>query len=602
MRVVPDVSGVDRAFDYVLPAALAADVRPGTIVRVPLQGRRVRGWVVDVSSDPPSGVALREVIEVVSAGPPPCVVDLARYASWRYAGRLRPFLLAGSPPRLVRPGTLGPLPAISRGARPEAGATGGRRAVAVEVATEAALAKGLAVLRLPPASPRLDVVEAVLALRPGGGGVLVVVPEQRDAGRLVAALGRKGWPTALLPGGWTQAAAGTPVVVGTRDAAFAPLEALSAAVVLDAHAEALVETRSPTWRADVVVAERARRAGVPCVLVTGCPTPEQVAGAALVTLPRDEERAGWASLVVLDRREDDPRSGLYSEGLATLVRGAHAEDPSRPVVCVLNRTGRARLFACGACGELARCEACGAALAEAAPAGTGLACPSCGAGRPRICAACGSTRLKVLRVGTARAAEELAGLTGLEVAEVSGPRRTGDAQPPPVPVLVGTEAVLHRATTASLVVFLDLDQELLAPRLNASVHALALLAMASRLVGGRRRTRPGPGRVAVQTRLPDHEVVRSALHGDPGILLDAELARRSALGLPPARAVALVTGEGVEDVRSALAAAGHGLETARTGEDRLLVRAPDATALAEALASLDKATLRARIEVDPLRL
>ena len=51
-RVVPDVTAVERVFDYLVPDALSARVRVGTIVRVPLQGRRVRGWVVAVDVQP----------------------------------------------------------------------------------------------------------------------------------------------------------------------------------------------------------------------------------------------------------------------------------------------------------------------------------------------------------------------------------------------------------------------------------------------------------------------------------------------------------------------------------------------------------------------
>jgi primosomal protein N' (replication factor Y) len=591
------VRGLDRAFDYVLPARLQQGARPGTIVRVPLQGRRVRGWVLGSGGGEAHEATLREVIEIVSAGPPPQVVELASFAAWRYAGRRRPFLLAGSPSRIV---ALAPARALSPALAMAPDEH--RRHVSPEL--EALVAEGLAgneaIVRLPPAASRLGVVEAVLRRARGRGTVLVIVPGQHDAQRLADALSTAGWGVALLPEGWSAAAGGALVAVGTRDAVFAPVETLRAIVVLDAHAEALVETRAPTWRADVIAAERARRAKVPCLLVSACPTPEQADRAPVLTLSREEERAGWAPLVVLDRRRDDPRTGRYAEALSGLIRSSHAEDPRRPVVCVLNRRGRARLFACGSCGEIARCSSCGAAVGEAGEAETMLACQVCSATRPRFCIACGSSRLKTLRVGTARAAEELAALTGLEVAEVSGPRRRNEAVPS-APVLVGTEAVLYRARSASLVVFLDLDQELLAPRLNAPVHALSLLALASRLVGGRRRRCPGPGRVVVQTRLLDHEVVQAALHADPSILLAVELDRRRALGLPPERAVALVSGEGVEAVRNALCANVPELETALEGE-RLLVRAREATSLADGLARLGPLAERVRIEVDPLGL
>ncbi len=71
VSVLPDVSGVDRTFDYELPDGLAPRVTVGTVVRVPLHGRRVRGWVVGLDAPPPAGVALRAVLEVVSVGPAP---------------------------------------------------------------------------------------------------------------------------------------------------------------------------------------------------------------------------------------------------------------------------------------------------------------------------------------------------------------------------------------------------------------------------------------------------------------------------------------------------------------------------------------------------
>ena len=50
VAVLPDVTGVDRSFDYAVPAAISSGVELGSIVRVPLHGRNVRGWVVAESS------------------------------------------------------------------------------------------------------------------------------------------------------------------------------------------------------------------------------------------------------------------------------------------------------------------------------------------------------------------------------------------------------------------------------------------------------------------------------------------------------------------------------------------------------------------------
>ena len=47
-RVVPDVTGVDKVFDYLIPRELEASIQLGDRVRVPLHGRNVPGWVAHI--------------------------------------------------------------------------------------------------------------------------------------------------------------------------------------------------------------------------------------------------------------------------------------------------------------------------------------------------------------------------------------------------------------------------------------------------------------------------------------------------------------------------------------------------------------------------
>jgi primosomal protein N' (replication factor Y) len=92
-----------------------------------------------------------------------------------------------------------------------------------------------------------------------------------------------------------------------------------------------------------------------------------------------------------------------------------------------------------------------------------------------LCAACGSQKMKTLRAGVTRVREELEALAGVAVGEVTGD--TDSDELPDAPVLVGTEAVLHRVTgPVRAVAFLEFDQELLAPRYRAGEEALGLLA------------------------------------------------------------------------------------------------------------------------------
>ena len=164
-------------------------------------------------------------------------------------------------------------------------------------------------------------------------------------------------------------------------------------------------------------------------------------------------------------------------------------------------------------------------------------------------------------------------------------------------MVIGTEAALHRVDRADVVVFLDLDQELLAPRQRASEQALSLLGRAARLVG----RRSDGGRIVLQTRQPSHEVVQAVLRGDPALVAVAERDRRQALGYPPYGAQALVSGAGAEEFIGSLGSP-PGVTVRSSHEDRWLLRADDHPPLLDALARTPRPAARLRIEVDPLRV
>ena len=321
-RVVPDVTGLDKQFDYLIPDALAGHVRVGTMVRVPLAGRRAGGWVVAVGPPDPAVplASLRPLAKVSGVGPSAEVVDLARWASHRWAaGRLRPLLVAGSPARAVPA-----LPAPARsGLRPEP----------VDRGAVAALAAGGGVLRRPPSADAVPIVLAALGRDP----VLVVTPSADHARMLGARLRRSGLTVAAMPKDWAAAAGGVDVVIGARAAAWASLPALGAVVVLDEHDEALQEERAPTWHARDVVMERARRAGAPCLLVSPVPSLAALAwsGGAIGALSRNDERAGWPILEIVDRRHEEP----WQRSLMTSALHRYLRDPLRTVACVLNAAG-----------------------------------------------------------------------------------------------------------------------------------------------------------------------------------------------------------------------------------------------------------------------
>jgi primosomal protein N' (replication factor Y) (superfamily II helicase) len=570
-RVLVDEPAIDKRFDYLVPESLGDQLRVGDRVRIDLAGRRVGGWIVDLDVEPPEAVALRPLARWPGRGPGAGLIDLAGWAAWRWAGRPASFLRTASPERVVAD-----LPRPAPARRPALGPPSAAGRLAAD-----ALRHGRSVVRLPPVADPAGVALAAAGL----GHTLVLCPTAAQAGAVADRLARAGVAVARHPRGWAQGAAGA-TVVGTRAAAWAPVAGLAAVVVIDEHDEAHQQEQAPTWHARDVAAERARRAGVPCVLTSSTPSLEALAWGRLVTPSRSDERAGWPVVDVVDMRRQDPRTGLLPPPLVRLLRS------DRRVVCVLNRTGRARLLACAACGELARCERCDAHVSQ--PSDHELACARCGTVRPVVCLACGAGRMKALRQGVTRVRDEIEALVGEPVAEVTG--ATG-SPPARTRVVVGTEATLHQVARADVVAFLDADQELLAPRYRAAEQALGLLARAARLVGGK----AGEGRLVVQTFVPRHEVVQAALHGDPTRVSEAEAARRTLLRFPPATALVEVSGAAADAFIDGLGTP-LGLEVLGPADGRWLVRAPDHAALCDALAAAPRPSGRLRLAVDPPRI
>ncbi|MFM7891242.1 MAG: hypothetical protein ACKO8V_05005, partial [Actinomycetota bacterium] len=538
-RVVVDVTGVDKPFDYLIPDALVAQAVVGARVRVPLHRREVPGWVMSVLDAPDSDVdadRLLPITKVTSIGPSAEIVELAEWAAQRWASRRRPFFVSASPekriPRLVAPRRTTSPTAIE----PILGGEGG-------------------LVRVGPASTAMHVVESAMAFGP----VLVVVPTVARARRVAAECRRRGKTTALYPDDWASAASGVDVVVGARSAVWASVPQLSAIVVIDEHDDTLQEERAPTWHARDVAIERSRRLGVPCLLASAVPTiaARTWAGTRAVNAPDADM---WPVVRVIDRNAEERwASSLVTSALIELLR-----DHTKRVVCVLNVKGRARAVACDSCRAVARCEVCDAGVTQ--PDGERLVCPRCAAERPVVCLACGSQKMRSIRIGISRLRDELEAAAVRRVQEV---KPTTESLDPRVSVFVGTEAVLHRIDRADAVVFLDLDSELLAARFRASEQTLDLVAHGARLVAP--SAPGGGGELVIQTTVPNHELISGLASGDLSAHVAAETARRQRLRLPPFGALAEVSGAGAAAVAKHLR--DSLLVEVAGSDDRLLVRA-----------------------------
>jgi primosomal protein N' (replication factor Y) len=576
VRVQPDITSIGRSFDYEVPSSWELDGRSarvdiGSLVRVDFNGRRTAGWVTAVDVVPDPTVELQPLVKWSSHGPPADVLALAEWSAWRWAGRLAHFLRAASPPRMV---TVLP--------RPQSTASVAQQQ---EVPQTAAFRPGVTVVRTTPADHGVGLATAAAHL----GSALILVPTIAQRIALVRQLRTAGVAVAEYDEQWGRAAAGGATTVGTRTAAFAPMPVVDAVLVLDEHESTFKEERTPAWNARDVAIERARLAGVPCVLASPTPSLEALSASSRVLVPeRSAERTAWPMVDVIDMREQD-QPGLLTEGIVDAIRG------EGPVACILNRKGRARMLACARCSSLAVCSDCGAALREDDDGR--LTCPRDGTTRPMVCSECNGTHMKHLRLGISRLAEDLSVLAKRDVMEVSA--ETPYQQLRGDQLFIGTAALLHRLEHARSVIFLDFDQELAVPRVRAAEDAFAMLGLAARRVG----PRADGGRLIVQTRRPDDVVVQAAQHGDPSRVAAAQRAVRQVFRQPPYGAWAVVSGPGADAFVAAIddVSGSAAVRRNRLG-DRWRLSADTHDALLDVVHAAVRPAVRVRIEIDPIDL
>ena len=569
VSVVPDVTGLDRIFDYEVPADLDASPRVGDLVRVPLHGRNVRGWVVSVSTASAVDTSkLKPIVSLLGRGPSPEVVTLAEWTAQRWCGRWRSVLVTGTASTLVRN-----LPAS--------------RYTAKSTTTDTALAifdqpRSVVVRR----GPRWDLTQFIRRIA-SRGPVLVVTPTLGRASAVRAALRGNGLTVAMHPDEWPSVAGGVDVAVGARSAVFASVPGLSSVVVVDEHDDALQESRNPTWHARDVAVERARRAEIPCFLLSPIPSVAAIEFAQGVVDSVEGEPSQWPAIEIVDRTSDEHwADSLVSSRLVEMIR-----DSSKRVVVVLNVKGRSRLLACASCRSIVSCDKCGGAVQEH---DRGLVCTRCSTTRPGVCLGCSSTTFRNLRPGVKRLGEDLLKASGRAASSLCVVEDGVEVEQR-ASLFVGTEAALHRVRRPDVVVFADFDQELFAPRFRATEIAAGLIVAAARQVDG--------GTLVIQTHVPEHHLLQAVRERRFDAFAEIESKARRELNLPPFSVVASFGGAGGSEAARLLSSK-YDLAAWANGE-RAVVRFRDANHMISILNNEHEELSMfkdVRIHVDPPRL
>lgn len=429
------------------------------------------------------------------------------------------------------------------------------------------------------------------------------------------------------------------VLLGTRSAVFTPMKQPGLIIIDEEHDSSYKQQEGFRFSARDVAVRRAQFLGIPIVLGSATPSLETLANVersryrALV-LP---ERAGGAvdpSFRVLDLRGQRLREGVSNALLEAVQRTL---DQGGQALLFLNRRGYAPTLICHACGWVASCPGCDARLVVHLR-DHALRCHYCGhaARLPEACPVCSAVDLRPLGLGTQRLeavlGERFPGRRVLRVDRDSTSRvgaleqtldevRDGNAD-----ILLGTQMIAkgHHFPNVMLVGILDVDAMLFATDFRAAERAAQLIVQ----VAGRAGRATRPGTVVLQTRHPDHPLLRTLIErGYPGFAAAALAERRAAL-LPPGSHLAIVRADATDErvPRELLEALGEELTAwnapgllvlgpapapmlrqARRFRYQLALQSTDRRALhaaadwvAERIAALDRRRVRCSLDIDPI--
>ena len=342
----------------------------------------------------------------------------------------------------------------------------------------------------------------------------------------------------------------TRIAVGARSALFAPLEDLGLIVIDEEHDGAYKNDEGFRYHARELAGLRAADAACPLILGSATPALETRHAAdqgeiIRLSLPRRVGGRPLPAVEIVDlaqEKEKNPRGRklILSRPLRAAIDAAL--DEGGQTILFLNRRGFSTRIFCFQCGHAERCNDCDVALVFHA-AEHQLRCHYCDAVRavPEECGGCGDPETALLGVGTERLEEEVAALypsarvmrLDRDVAAKRGHTEavlTG-LKNREVDIVIGTQMVAkgHDFPGVQLVGVIAADMGLHLPDFRAAERTFQLLTQ----VAGRAGRAERPGRVVVQTFVPDHYALAPVETHDFESFYREEISHREALGYPP---------------------------------------------------------------------
>ena len=335
------------------------------------------------------------------------------------------------------------------------------------------------------------------------------------------------------------------LVIGTRLAVFTPMDDVGLIVVDEEHDGSFKQDNELRYHARDLAVWRAKQSGSPIVLGSATPSLESwhKAQSGAYRLLQLTERAHTAAQLpqveILNVGRLKLDNGFSPQALQLLKQNFEAGGMS---LVYLNRRGFAPALFCGDCGHTFGCPNCSAKMVLHQRARQ-LRCHHCDHREPIPfkCPDCGNQDLTAVGHGTQRVEETLRTfLPKAAVVRVDRDstahkndwadlyRRIADNE---IDILVGTQMLAkgHDFARLNLVIVLNADGSLYSADFRAPERLFAELMQ----VSGRAGRADKPGKVLIQTQLPEHPVFAAVKAQDYAVFAENELNERQMFAMPP---------------------------------------------------------------------
>ena len=335
------------------------------------------------------------------------------------------------------------------------------------------------------------------------------------------------------------------LVIGTRLAVFTPMDDVGLIVVDEEHDGSFKQDNELRYHARDLAVWRAKQSGCPIILGSATPSLEswykaQSGAYRLLQLTeRAHASAQLPQVEILNVGRLKLDNGFSPQALQLLKQNFEAGGMS---LVYLNRRGFAPALFCGDCGHTFGCPNCSAKMVLHQRARQ-LRCHHCDHREPipYKCPDCGNQDLTAVGHGTQRVEETLrAFLPKAAVVRVDRDstahkndwadlyRRIANDK---IDILVGTQMLAkgHDFARLNLVIVLNADGSLYSADFRAPERLFAELMQ----VSGRAGRADKPGKVLIQTQLPEHPVFAAVKVQDYAVFAENELNERQMFAMPP---------------------------------------------------------------------